>query len=215
MSSVIPKEKLSAYQRWELASFGEAAPLARQEQNAQNEQQLAAELAAAREEARRQGHAEGFEEGRRAGQEAGRAEVLKEAAQLRQITANFTTETGKANENVAEELLTLGLDLAKAMLKTALKVRPELMLPIVSEAIRYLPSVQQPALLVLHPKDAQIVRTHLADELDKAGWRVAEDVQMAQGGCRIETATNQIDATIEMRWQRLAESLGRQDEWLE
>ena len=55
-------------------------------------------------------------------------------------------------------MLDLALDLAKAMLKTALAVRPELVLPIVAEAIHYLPALQQPALLFLHPDDALLVK---------------------------------------------------------
>lgn len=212
-SSVIPKEKLTAFQRWELASLGEErAAAATAEQNA-------ALLVQQREEARRQGHAEGraegFEQGRKAGLEAGRAEAAKEAARLRQVAESFGQAVAQANDAVAEELLTLALDLSKAMLKSALNIKPELVLPIVGEAIRYLPQVQQPALLVLHPEDAKIVRSHLADELDKSGWRVTEDAQMKRGGCRVETATNQIDAAVEHRWQRLAEALGRQSDWLE
>ena len=208
-SSVIPKEKLSAYQRWELASLGE------EQAAVANAQQDEEKLAQQREEARRQGHAEGFEQGRKAGLEAGRKEAAAEAARLRQLAEAFGSAIEQVNDRVAEDLLNLALDLSKAMLKSALKVRPELVLPIVGDAIRYLPQVQQPALLILHPEDAKIVRSHMTDELEKAGWRVTEDVQMKRGGCRVETASNQIDAAIEGRWQRLVEALGRQSDWIE
>ncbi len=101
------------------------------------------------------------------------------------------------------------------MLQTALAVRPELVLPIVREAIDYLPALQQPALLFLHPDDAAAgQRTASATSCEKAGWRVAEDTQLERGGCRVETASNQIDATTATRWQRLAAALGRESEWL-
>lgn len=214
-SSVIPKEKLSAYERWELASLDERPAAVAAATAAAEARQDAEMLAQQREKARRQGHAEGFAQGRQAGLEAGRKEAAAETARLRQLAEAFGTAIEQANDKVANDLLNLALDLSKAMLKTALKVRPELVLPIVGEAIRYLPQVQQPALLVLHPEDAQIVRSHMSDELDKAGWRVTEDVQMTRGGCRVETASNQIDAAIEGRWQRLVEALGRQSDWLE
>lgn len=220
-SNAIPKEQLSAYQRWELASFGDERPSA-QNRNAVHAEQAKRDteaIATQREEARKQGHAEGHAEGlaagRKAGMDAGRADAARETARLRQLAESFGTEVARANEVVADDLLNLALDLAKAMLKTALKAQPELVLPVVSEAIRYLPSVQQPALLALHPQDAELVRTHMADELSKAGWRVTEDVQMTRGGCRVETASNQIDATPEVRWQRIAEALGKQSDWLE
>ena len=87
-------------------------------------------------------------------------------------------------------------------------------MPIVGEAIRYLPSLQQPALLFLHPNDATMVREHMGEELSKAGWRLAEDTHLEPGGCRIETGSNQIDASISGRWERIAASLGRDTSWL-
>jgi len=224
MSNIIPKERLSAYQRWELASLGEEPqPKEDPAQAKQEAEVLARQLVQMQEEARRQGyaagleqgHAEGFEAGRVEGFEASRAKVEHEAAVLREVANTFSVETAQASETIADDMLDLALDLAKAMLKTALKIRPELVLPVVGEAIRYLPSLQQPALLVLHPEDAPIVRHHLGDELDKSGWRIAEDPNTERGGCRVETPSNQIDAAASVRWQRLTEALGKQTGWLE
>jgi flagellar assembly protein FliH len=212
-STIIPKEQMSAYQRWEMASFGDDRPSA--QQNTAAIAKAAEQLALQREEARHQGYADGLEQGHAAGLQAGRAEAAQEAMRLAQIASAFSSEVTRADETVADDMLNLALDLAKAMLKAALKVRPELVLPIVGEAIRYLPSVQQPALLVLNPQDADIVRSHMKDELDKAGWRIAEDVQMESGGCRVETASNQVDASAPVRWQRIADALGKQADWLE
>jgi flagellar assembly protein FliH len=216
-SNVIPKEHLTAYQRWEMASFGDDRPsqqnTAAQQQAAQ--QRAAEELARMREEARQQGYAEGFDQGHAEGTQAGRMEAARETARIRQVADAFGAEMSQVNDAIADDMLNLSMDLAKAMLKTALRVKPELILPIVSEAIRYLPSVQQPALLVLHPQDAAIVRSHMSDELEKAGWRLTEDLQIERGGCRVETASNQIDATLPVRWQRIADALGKQTDWLE
>lgn len=216
-SNVIPKEQLTAYQRWEMASFGDDRP---SQQNTVAQQQAAQQRAAEEaarmlEEARQQGYAEGFNQGHAEGVQAGRIEAARETTQIRQVAAAFSAELTQVNDAVADDMLNLSLDLAKALLKTALRVKPELVLPIVSEAIRYLPSVQQPALLVLHPQDAAIVRSHMMDELEKAGWRITEDLQIERGGCRVETASNQIDATLPIRWQRIADALGKQTDWLE
>jgi flagellar assembly protein FliH len=111
-------------------------------------------------------------------------------------------------------LLDLALDLSKAMLKTVLEVKPELVLPVAREAIRYLPALQQPALLYLHPADSALVREEMQAELEKAGWRVVDDATLTRGGCRVETGSNQIDAGVETRWERLAAALGRENAWL-
>jgi flagellar assembly protein FliH len=93
-------------------------------------------------------------------------------------------------------------------------VQPERVLPVVSEAIGYLPTLQQPALLFLHPDDAQLVRERMGAELSAAGWRVLDEAAMERGGCRVETASNQIDASASARWLRIAQALGRESEWL-
>ncbi|HEY8606480.1 MAG TPA: FliH/SctL family protein [Noviherbaspirillum sp.] len=220
-SPVIPKEHLSAYQRWEMASFGEDRPTITQSPAAleQAARKAAEDAARLREEAQREGYAEGHAQGHAAGMQAGmdegRAIAAREAAQLRMVADAFAGETMRAGETVAHDMLALALDLAKAMLKTALKAKPELVLPVVTEAIRYLPVVQQPAQLVLHPDDAAVVRGHIGDELAVGGWRIVEDHGMERGGCRVDTASNQIDASPQVRWQRIAEALGKQGEWLE
>lgn len=213
--AVIPKEKQSAFQRWEMNSFGDNRPSARPvSPSASTPKVTIEELAQIREEARIKGHAEGLAEGRAEGFALGQAEAVAQAHLLRQIASQLGTEVAQADELIARDVMNLALDFSQAMLRTALTVRPELVLPVVAEAIRYLPNLQQPALLMLNPADAQIVKSHLQDELDKAGWRLVEDPQVQRGGCRIDTASNQIDATIETRWQRLTEALGQSTEWL-
>lgn len=221
-NNIIPKEQMTPYQRWELASFDEIEELARPggasftvEEVLTPPMPTVQEIEAIREQARLEGYAEGQQQGREEGYTAGRQEISDTIQHLRQIATSFGAEVSQCSESIAPELLDLGLDLSKAMLKTALNVKPEVILPTVSAAIHALPCLQLPALLFLHPEDAALVREHMKEDLDPQGWRIVEDPELIRGGCRIETATNQIDATIETRWRRIAESLGRQLDWLE
>ncbi len=247
--SNIPKEKQTAYQRWELQSFGDSRPsmLAQREREEQQARAIAAEeaaalaeveqaqydaepapapdypteeeLAAIREEARQQGYDAGF----KAGHDDGAAQALDEAraateqalAPLREIADNFSTALRDADQAISNEVLELALHLAKGMIKTALRVKPELILPIVRDAIEYLPVLQQPALLILNPDDAAVVREGIAEELDKGGWRVIDDPTIERGGCKVDTASNQIDATVASRWQRLSLALGKDIDWID
>lgn len=231
MSNFIPKEQLSAYQRWELASFDSPPPPTQEELAAQREQGInearVRAYAVGVEEGRaagyEQGHAQGMEEGHAAGLtkghaqglEEGRLQAKEEAAQLQRIAIAFQSEVTQASERVAVDVLDLALDLSKAMLKNALKVRPELLIPVIGDAIRYLPTVQQPALLFLQSDDALLVKQIMGDELDQSGWRVVEDPHMQRGGCRVETASNQIDASAATRWKRIAAALGKELDWLD
>jgi flagellar assembly protein FliH len=237
------KDTQGAFKRWEMTSFGDERPssLAARIQAEERAASIAASAAAAaaapsvpmtpamqfptaaelealREDARAEGYAEGREEGRAAGHaealEAGRQEVALEMETLRAVGATFSQAVTAADETIAADVLDLALHLARSMVRTAFTVRPELIIPIVREAIDYLPVLQQPAILALNPEDIEIVRAALSDELDKGGWRVVADPQVGRGGCKVDTASNQIDAQASARWARLAHALGKNVEWL-
>ncbi len=216
---MIPKERLTAYQRWEMASFDEDA--------SQQEQGAAAaippeELAAIREQTRHEAYAKGLAEGYQTGHSEGLSAGLAEGheqsqqliAQLSGLVTHFNDELAQADTLIAADLLELALNIAQAMLKTALPIHPELVLPVITEAIRELPSLQRNAKLILNPDDAILVRQHLHEELSQNGWSIIEDAAIEAGGCRIETGSNQIDATLATRWQRLAAALGKEAHWL-
>jgi flagellar assembly protein FliH len=238
----ISKEFQSAYQRWEMTSFGDERPSARAQREAAEAAAAAArayeppppsepliqlptaeELEAIRAAAREEGYAEGLDAGQADGHAAGyeeglalgRAEAAEELEHLRQLATTFGDAVTQADEAIANDVLELALHLARGMVRTAFDVKPDLILPVVREAIDYLPNLQQPALLMLHPEDALIVKSSIGHELDKSGWRIVEDESIARGGCRVDTASNQIDAQIASRWQRLTLALGKNIEWLE
>ena len=240
----IPKEQQSAYQRWEMASFGDERPSTLARRAAETAAAAPApadtvpalppgfslpsveELEAMREAARQEGFAQGLEEGRAQGHhdghaqgyaegaEAGQREAAAELDHLRQVAASFGDAIAQADETISRDVLELALRLARGMVRTGFDVRPELILSVVRDAIDQLPVLQQPAVLRLNPLDAELVRHGMAEELTKGGWRIVESASIARGGCKVETATNQIDAQAAARWNRLTHALGANVEWL-
>lgn len=220
----IPLEQQTPWQRYEMASFGDNRPAAVAREAAEKaaraalQRQLSEQIASsrnqARDEGRMEGHAEGYAAGHVEGLAQGREAAAAEREQLMQLLGGFTGELAKANETVSREVLALALDVAKAMLKSALPVRPELVLPVIEDAMRHLPSVQSPAVLQLHPDDFVLVQAQLGDGLVANGWRLQPDAALERGGCRIETGANQVDAELSTRWQRIAGALGVKDGWL-
>jgi len=172
------------------------------------------ELEQIREDARKEGYDEGHAAGHADAIEAGLKATKEELQHMRALADSFSSALHGADQLIANDVLDLALQLAKGMLKNALPVKPELILPIVRDAIEYLPVLQQPALLVLHPDDAATVRAGIGEELDKGGWRVVEDASVGRGGCKVDTASNQIDASAAARWQRLSHALGKEVDWL-
>lgn len=210
MSNVISSADQTACKPWEIASFEGDPHAARQARHAGVTLPTIEQISAIQEQARQEGYQAGHAEGYAEGQQ----EAALEAARLHKLADAFSTEVSQADEIISQQVLDLSIDFARAILKTALTVRPELVIPIVKEAVRYLPGVQQPALLFLNPDDAVLVNDRIGDELTKLGWQVTGDVQLTPGGCRVETANNQIDASLPTRWQRLAASLSKESDWL-
>lgn len=210
---VIPRDRYQDCQPWELLNL-ESGREGVITDHAAVSLPTIDQISQIHEQARQEGHALGRAEGHAEGLAEGREAAALMAEQLRLVAESFRAEVSRADEVISQDLLDLALDLARAMLKTALAIRPELVLPVVRETINYLPGVKQPALLFLHPEDLALIRDQLGNELEKSGWSIAEDSQLERGGCRVETPSNQIDASTPQRWQRLAAALGKNSDWL-
>lgn len=197
-----PKEKLTAYERWELASFD--APL----------QGSPVEILPSADQLKRlnqQAHEEGYAAGHREGSDKAAAD----AQRLQQIVTALTEESQVFEQHVADELLGLALAISKQILKQALKVRPELILSIIDEVLSQVSHAHQRMHLVMHPEDAVLVRARLGEQLIRSGCEILEDANMQRGGCRLHTPDCDIDATLERRWQRVVAAIGKDHDWIE
>lgn len=206
-SPLIPREKLSAYQRWELHSFD----LQGEFDGAESAPAAAAQAADAAEAARRAAYDAGHADGLR----AGAAQAAVEARQLQALLASAAEQSRSIGEALAEDLLGLSLAIARQMVRRTLTVHPEVILPLINEALAEISTASAQPILTLHPADAVLVRTHLADTLTAGRWQVLEDAAVARGGCLIHTASSQIDATLAVRWQHLLHQLGMNDAWVD
>ena len=203
-NAVTPKEHLTAYQRWELPAFDMV-------EKAGTDPTIGLPTAAQLEHIHIQAHEEGYQ--------AGYAEGLKqagtEAQRMEKMLESLNKELQQVDQQIAQDLLNLALEISKQMLQQALKIKPELLLNVVRAAINELPYFNQNAHLVLHSDDAVLLRTSMGEQLLHTGWKIFEDSQIERGGCRVETAHSQIDATLPKRWQRVVASIGQESTWLE
>ncbi|MBV5344492.1 MAG: hypothetical protein JZU63_02630, partial [Rhodoferax sp.] len=136
MSGFIPKEKLTAYQRWELAAFDEA----------EREAELPAPPPPS---PPPPGYASGYEEGS--------AQAQTEVAQIHTLLSNIDHSLQDTDQRIADQLLTLAIEIAAQVLRQSLRLKPELLLPAVREAVATLAAHHgQPALFV-NPNDAALI----------------------------------------------------------
>lgn len=228
MSKVIPKEQLTAYQRWELAAFDDAPvpaslphslpPNAAHELPQSPEHQVvlptAGEIEHLHQEAWQEGYQLGLEEGRKAGQAASHEAGERYVRELQALAVALEGGQLRQDQEVAREVLELALVMARQILRSALQIKPELILDAISEALKTLPALNGHHKIITHPDNAQVVRDWLAHEHGHLSWKVIEEAQMEPGDFRFESAYSELDGSIRSRWLELTSCLGADAAWL-
>lgn len=220
MTGFVPKGNLTAYQRWEVAAFDEAEQTASRRiktpppatsDTAQGEQ--APFVLPTADEIERM-HIEAHQQGYAAGREEGLASTRADAERINQVMTSLQQSINGLDQHIADQLLATAIEIANQMMRQSLRIKPELLLPVVKEAVATLHPHQGHPALFAHPDDAALIRTHLGEQLTHNNWRVIEDATLTPGGCRVELGASEVDATVETRWRRVIESIGISQEWL-
>lgn len=197
MSKVIDG-KMSAYERWELPvvegrdAFNSLRPM------------TADKLDAIHKEAQK----EGFEQGYKEGIDAAQKEIAAQMQRMKQIMRALSEPLAAADEQVEQELIALAMAVARQIIRRELQTDPEQVVAVVREAMAELPSSARNIRIFLHPDDASLVRDALNTEEDEtAPWKIVEDMVLTRGGCRVESDTSRIDASVEKRLNSIVAEL--------
>lgn len=161
----------------------------------------AEDIEAMYEQARTDGNATGYAEGK--------AKAKAEAAKLAALHASMNEALTQIDGEIADEIVALAIAVAKQVVKHTLADHPASIAETVREALQQLP--QGKGRIHIHPDDAGLVREYLNDQLEHGHYELIEDDKIVRGGCRVESSGCQIDATLETRWHRVLQGLGRSD----
>lgn len=213
---------LTAWERWELASFDHGTAIAANTPPAHADHAETTKVpmdraeiericAEAREDGYQVGYQTGLQNGKRAGYEEGQKAARAEAARIGKAANELDQALQEFDQQVADELLALAVEIARQVVRKEISSRPEMILDVVNEALAYLP--HQHAAIHLNPEDASLVRSYLGDALTHAGHRILEEPTLKHGDCLLEAGGSQIDATTATRWRRVIESLGMNERW--
>jgi len=219
--SPVPKERLSAYQRWEMASFDPVPPPVEPEVHIPIPDPYLGELAQRREQAHQEGYAAGHAEAQQSGYDAGHEQGFKqglieaqaEAAILRSLTHSFSHAVRAADSEIAENLLALAFEIARQVIGQNIAIDPTSLVTVARELIEAEPTLSGGQHLIVNPADLPVIEAYLKDELVADGWTVRTDPAIEQGGCRAYSATGEIDATLQTRWERVSAAIKRNDVW--
>lgn len=173
------------------------------------------------------GRRRGFEQGARAGLQQGYSEgsqalddfqsrkAADVAAQMQVLVDAFRGELAALQSQVASDLVSLAVDIARQVLRRELATDPASLLPVAAEALRALGEGASHLQVRVHPEDAAQLRDHLQGMPAAGSWQLLDDASLHRGGCRVEADTGVADASFEARWQAVMDALGREGEPLE
>jgi len=165
------------------------------------------------------GQRRGYELGARAGLEQGYSEgsqALEEfesrkaadvAGQMQQLAENFRVQMAALESQVASDLVSLAIDIARQVLRREPATDPAALQPAAAEALRALGDGASQIELRLNPADAEVLQGQLGNTVT-----LHADAAMARGNCRVEADTGIADAGFESRWQAVMAALGRDEE---
>lgn len=222
-------QAVGAFQSWEPPDFdcsiAEQEPSPTEEAATHHEPQAPAEpepelrlptaqdLEQMYEEARSEGYEAGHAAGYAAGQEKAQVSLTEKTNALAKMLKQFDSAISQLDEQISDELVTLAIAIAHKLVGEAVSATPEAIRHVVREALLHLP--QNRLRIHLHPVDAEVIREHLAEHLSQGHHQLLEDESIGRGGCRVESANCELDATMNTRWQKVIEGLGRDaTDWL-
>ncbi|MDE1181214.1 flagellar assembly protein FliH [Paraburkholderia sp.] len=215
---------LSAYQRWEMASF-DPKPPAPPPVPEVDHRAFEAELERLRDAAHAQGVAQGhvagqalgyqagYEQGHAQGFAQGQSEAREEAARLAALAATFQDALDGAQGEISETLFHLAIDIAQQVVRQHVQHDPTALIAVARDVLATEPALTGAPHLLVSPSDLPVVEAYLMEELQARGWTVGTDPAIERGGCRAQAHSGEVDAGIDTRWERVAAALGKVSKW--
>lgn len=169
------------------------------------------------EKARQEGYQDGYRNGLAALESYKQTQGAQMAAhmsdQIGAIASDFHQRLESLEQQLAGRIAGVALELARQVVRTELKIHPELVVDVAEQALGALLTSARQVIVRLHPEDHALALPHLSEMLAARGARMVPDTTINRGGCVVESDIAVIDAAIEARWDRAAAALGYEAPW--
>lgn len=161
---------------------------------------------------KRRAQAAGFEEGKRAGYAAGLAEgralARTEAQKIQAVAVSAAAALQSLGDTLAARTVELALAIAQKVLLREIEAQPDAITPIVREAWNLLPEAAERIRIIVNSADVEQVRAFLSEHHPAREIAVICAADVARGGCRIQSACGDVDATLQTRFAQVLDALG-------
>lgn len=216
-----PGEEISSVEQWTFGAIDTAGQLlaAKVKAGEVQAQELAAE--SVRQANLQAGYAEGVTQGHAQAQaelQQKMQDFLKTQAQaaddrLSQLFASAQSQLQEAEQAMAQEVLALACELARQVVRHELSTNPQVLMPVVKEALELLGVDHKSAVVRLNPIDLEALGEQIHKDFAGMGLSLRSDAALLQGGCLVESSGTVVDGTVGKRWERAVASLGLSSTW--
>lgn len=152
----------------------------------------------------------GYNTGREAGLAEARATVDPLIQRLEQDLADVKAEAQEFMNALEPQLLKLCLETVEKVIRHEIKTNPQVVIRIVKSCLRKVRESHEIRVRV-NPSEVEIVRAHRNELLGAAegvdAINILDDRKITPGGCIIETATGDFDATLETQLEKIENTL--------
>ena len=215
----IPGEEVGAVAQWDFAAVDTASILLA----AQDQAREAAAQGGRDDALRQEGYAQGFAQAQAQAAlqtqqriaEFTRNQGEEAARRLAALFASTTLQLQQSEQAIAQGVLELACEVARHVLRQELSVNPNVLQPVVREALSLLLTDSKSAVVRMNPLDLEVLEEPLRTEFSSLSLTLLADARVDRGGCLVESAGTVVDATVEKRWIRAAATLGLDVPWQE
>ena len=190
----------TAFERWELPNVGpEVAPGQRVPTAPLTAAQVESVQSQAYNEASRDGYQQGYQQGLVEGAAEGRRATDDIRGRLEAVMQSLADPLAVVDAELEKVLLNLTLTITQQLVRRELKTDPGQVLAGIRDAVAVLGRVDREVKLYLHHEDIALINESGALGQADANWQLVEDPTVSPGGCRVQSGSSYIDATIEHR----------------
>lgn len=158
----------------------------------------------------RDGLEQGFDQGSQALAAFEQQKTAELVKRIQPLADAFRAGLASLETDVAADLASLAIDIARQVLRRELALDPKALLPAAQEALSSVAEGAAQLRVHVHPGDAAMLEEHL-DLVRSGQCQLKPDMQLAPGSCRVEADTGIAEAGFTQRWQAVMATLGR--EW--
>ncbi|OGR05491.1 MAG: hypothetical protein A3K23_03160 [Desulfobacca sp. RBG_16_58_9] len=151
----------------------------------------------------RQAYEQGFLQGQKDGREVGERSLDQQVQQFRDLVNALAREKEELYRQREKELVGMVLLISRKIVIRELKLQPEAIQEIVAAGFRLLADAENIKLRI-NPQDHELLQWAPQDSWPP-GVELVPDGTIGPGGFMMETATGEIDGTLNSRWEVVAQ----------